>query len=241
MRVNPILRGDLRARASGPKAIAGYTLFLSVLAVLTILSLPPELGRRQEVRQQDLLQVFLIIQSLFIVYLTSATASGEIAVEGEKAPWDLAASPFPGGVIARGKVITSAVFSVLLVALALPLTVVVAGIRGHPLAPIAAAGAVTIAAATAVGTLGALYSTLFESDFSRSAVLWLTLVLMVIGVTVGSGPWQFISPLHVIPAAMTGDGVGVGVALAAYTLLIIAGTAALAARIGAIRREAQAA
>lgn len=239
MRVNPIVRGDLRARTGGGKAVAACTVLLSVLAVLTILSLPPELGRRADARQQDLLQVFLILEALVIIYLTAAMASGEIAVEGEKAPWDLAASPFPPGVIVRGKVFTSAAYPLLLVVLALPLGVVVAGIRGYPLTPILAAGGMTVAAAATAGVLGALYSTIFESDFARSTAHWTTLVALILGPTIGQGPWQFISPLHAVPAAMTADAAGVGIALAAYAALMLAGAAALSVRIGAIRREAR--
>lgn len=241
MRVNPIVRGDLRARTSGGKAIGAATLFLSVLAVLTILSLPPELGRRSDVRQQDVLQVFLTIEALFIIYVAAAMASGEIAVEGEKAPWDLAASPFPAGAIARGKVITSAAHAAFLAVLAMPLGVIVAGIRGSPLAPIIAAGGMTMAAAAAVGVVGALYSTMFESAFSRSAVHWMTLLLVILGPTVGEGAWRFISPLHAVPAAFTGDPVGITIALATYAGLIVVGAGGLTARIDAIRREAQAA
>lgn len=240
MRVNPIVRGDLRARTAG-KAVAACTVFLSVLAVLTILSLPPELGRRTETRQQDLLQVFLTIEGLFVIYLTSAMASGEIVIEGEKAPWDLAAGPFAAGTIAWGKVITSAAYAALLGVLALPLGIVVVGIRGYSLAPILAAGAMTAAAAAAAGILGALYSTMVESDFSRSAIQWTTLLVLILGPTVGQGAWRFISPLHAIPAAMTGDATGVTIALVTYAGLSIAGAMALTARIGAIRREAQAA
>jgi len=241
MRGNPILRGDLRARLAGPNAIAGYTLFLSLLAALAILSLPPELGRMQEVRQQGLLQVFLIIQALFIIYLTSATASGEIAVEGEKPAWDLAASPFSTGTIARGKLATSAAFAALLVLLGLPLTAAVAGIRGQSLAPVAGAGVVIVAAGTALGTLGALYAAVFESDFARTVVHWFTLLVLVLAAAVAPGPWRLVSPVHAIPAAMSGDTTGVLFAIAAYGVLAAAGTAALAARIGAIRREAMAA
>ncbi|HEV8352841.1 MAG TPA: hypothetical protein VGR24_01450 [bacterium] len=241
MRANPILRGDLRARLGGGKALAGYTLFLSLLAVLAILSLPPELGRMQEVRQQGLLQVFLIIQALFIIYLTSATASGEIAVEGEKPAWDLAASPFSTGTIARGKLATSAAFAALLVLLGLPLTAAVAGIRGQALAPVAGASIVIVAAGTALGTLGALYAAVFESDFARTVVHWFTLLIVVLVVAMAPSPWRFVSPVHAIPAAMSSDFTGVLLALAAYGALAAAGAAGLAARIGAIRREAVAA
>jgi hypothetical protein len=241
MRGNPIVRGDLRARASGPKAIAGYTLFLSLLAALAILSLPPELGRMQEVRQQGLLQVFLIVQALFIIYLTSATASGEIAVEGEKPAWDLAASPFSTATIARGKLATSAAFAAFLVALGLPLTAAVAGIRGQALAPVAVAGAVITAAAAALGILGALYAAVFESDFARTVVHWFTLLIVVLAAAVAPPPWRLVSPVYAIPAAMSGDTTGVLLALAAYGVLGAAGAAALAARISAIRREALAA
>ncbi len=241
MRSNPIVRGDLRARLGSSRTAAGATLFLSLLAVLAVLSLPPELGRAPDMRQAGLLQIFLIAQAVFVIYLTSATASGEIAIEGEKAPWDLAVTSFTGGAIARGKLATSAAFALLLVLLALPLTAAVAGIRGQGLASVAAAGAVTVAAATALGIWGAVYSAVFESDFARTAVHWLTLLVVLIGAAVAPLPWKLLSPVYAVPAAMSADAAGTLVALTAYAVLAAAGVIALSTRITAIRREAQAA
>ncbi|HEY3247412.1 MAG TPA: hypothetical protein VGK88_03840 [bacterium] len=240
MRTNPIVRGDLRARLGSAKAIAGYTVFLSLLAVLAILSLPPELGRMQDVRQQGLLQIFVIAQALFVIYFTSATASGEVAIEGEKAPWDLAATSFSSAAIARGKLLTSAVFAMLLVLLGLPLTAAVAGIRGQGLGAVAASGVVVVAAGAALGIWAAVYAALFESDFARTVVHWLTLLGVVLAAAVLPPPWRLISPVYGVPAAMSGDTVGVLIALGIYAALAAGGSVALSSRITAIRREAQA-
>ncbi len=113
MRVNPVFRSDLRYRLTSPKAGTLITVYLAVLGGLAFLSLPPDLGRLDELRQEGLLLAFVIVQTVLAAYLTSATGCGEIVVEGEKTVWDLAASPFPPGVIGRGKVLTATVFALI--------------------------------------------------------------------------------------------------------------------------------
>jgi len=132
--VNPVLRADVRYRLGSPKALVLHTIFLVVVALLTFLSLPPELGRLDELRQEGLLLAFLVVSTVLTMYFTSACACGEIGIEGEKSVWDLAASTFPAGTIAAGKVLSSASFAMLQWALAGPFIAVVAGIRGEPLA-----------------------------------------------------------------------------------------------------------
>lgn len=239
--MNPILRSDLRFRLGSPKALTAYTVFLSVLAMLAFLSLPPDLGRLDELRQEGLLLAFLIVQSVLVAYLTSACACGEIAIEGEKSVWDLAASSFGAGVIASGKVITSVLFAVVLTVLATPFMGIVAGIRGEPWSAVVRAAAVGVPFAAAMGALGALYGALFDSDFARSLMHWLTLVALIVGATVLPAPWDLISPVRGVVVAVR-EGMRPGVVLAAvgYVLAAVAFGWGIRYRIDAIRREARA-
>src|SRR5947207_1832099 len=100
----------------------------------------------------------------------------EIGIDGEKSVCDLAASSFPAGTIALGKVLSAASFAALQWLLAGPFVAVVAGIRGESLMAILRAALVGIAAATAFGATGTFYSIMFESDFARSFAHWTTLL-----------------------------------------------------------------
>ena len=196
--MNPVLRADVRYRLGSPKALAVHTIFLVVVALLTFLSLPPELGRLDELRQEGLLLAFLVVSTVLTMYFTSACACGEIGIEGEKSVWDLAASTFPAGTIAAGKVLSSASFAVLQWALAGPFIAVVAGIRGEPLAVFLRAALVGIPAATAIGAAGTLYSAEFESDFARSFAHWATLLAVVVGANALPAPWHALSPVRAL-------------------------------------------
>jgi len=156
--------------------------------------------------------------------------------------WDLAASPFPPGVIARGKVMTSAAFAALLVIMATPFMVVVAGIRGEPLAGVIRAAAVAIPVATTLGSLGSLYAAVYDSDFARSFVHWITLLAVIVGATALPPPWDGISPVRMVVVAVR-DGFRPEV-LAADALYVIVGfltILAMSRRIARIRAEARAA
>ena len=240
MRVNPVFRSDMRFRLASRKAGTMITVYLAVLGTLAFLSLPPDLGRLDDLRQEGLLLAFLIVETVLAAYLNSAAASGEIIVDGEKSVWDLAASPFPPGVVGRGKVLTAAAFALLLVALATPFLAIVAGIRGEPLRAAVRAAAVALPFVTAVGSLGALYAGVFESDFTRSFVHWLTLVLLVVGVTALPPPWDTLSPVRLVMLAAR-DGVGVRVLLgtAVYIVLAAVSAAGITRRVAAIRGSAQ--
>lgn len=240
MRVNPVFRSDLRHRLTSRKAGTMITVYLAVLGVLAFLSLPPDLGRLDDLRQEGLLLAFLIVETVLAAYLTSATASGEIMVEGEKTVWDLAASPFPPGVIGRGKVLTAATFALLLIALAAPFLAIVSGIRGEPLPAVARAAVVALPFVAALGSLGALYAGVFESDFTRSFVHWLTLLLLVVGATALPAPWDTLSPVRLIMLAAR-DGVGPRVLLGAaiYAALAALAGVGITRRVGAIRDTAQ--
>lgn len=237
--MNAIVRGDLRFRLSSGKAVATHTIFLIVMAILAFLSLPPELGRLEDLRQEGLLLAFLVVETALVTYFTSATACGEIAIEGEKTVWDLAASRFPSGEIAVGKVVTSAAFSTLMLVMAAPFLAIVAAIRGESMNEVARTVVVAIPFATAMGGLGSLYSVVVESDFARSFLHWLTLLAFVVGGTALPPPWDLISPVRGIMLAVRG-GLGLAILMAAAGYLVIAAVAGagIRYRLDAIRREA---
>lgn len=242
MAMNAVTRGDLHARFTSPKALVMLTVYLTVLAALAFLSLPPDLGRLDDLRQEGLLVAFLIVQLVLAAYLTSAPASGEIAMEGEKSVWDLAASPFRAALIARGKLLTSALFAAALTALASPFTVIVAGIRGEPLSALLRAAVVSVPAAASLGSLAALYSAVFDSDFARSFTHWATLLAVIVGATALPAPWDLLSPVQLLIAAVR-DGLHAGVLLviALYVLVAALAAVAIARRVEAIRAQARAA
>lgn len=239
--MNPVLRSDLRFALSSPKALTVHTIFLSVLAALAMLAVPPELGRVDQIGQEGLLRTLLIVQTVLAAYFTSACACREIAIEGEKSVWDLAASPFSSAVIAWGKVGAVAAFGGILNVLAAPLMAVVAGIRGEPLSTIVQAAVVAVPFAAAMGSLGALYGGLFDSDFARSFVHWVTLVAFVVAATALPSPWDLISPVHSIGAAARSDA-GPAVALVAvgYGTVAVLTVWIIRLRVETIRREGRA-
>ena len=236
IRLNPVTRSDLRRRLGRGRALTMVTVYLSVLALLAFLSLPPDLGRLDDLRQEGLLLAFLIVETVLAAYLTSASACGEIAVEGEKSVVDLAASPFTPGTVARGKVLTSLLFATLLTMLAVPFSLVVAGIRGEAPSAVARAAIVTVPVAASLGALGALYSAVFDSDFTRSFVHWLTLLALVVGATALPPPWDVLSPVRMV-ILLARDGLRVDALLASalYALLILPVGVAIARRIERIR------
>lgn len=240
MRLNPVFRSDLRYRLTGRKAGMMLTLYLAALGALAFLSLPPDLGRLDDLRQEGLLLAFLIVETVLAAYLTSAAASGEILVEGEKSVWDLAASPFPPGVVGRGKVLTAGAFALLLTGLAAPFLGIVAGIRGEPLGAVARAAVAGLPFVVAAGVLGALYGGVFESDFTRSFAHWLTLLAFVVGATALPAPWDTVSPVRLVMLA-TRDGLTARVLAGAalYLALAVLGGVAIARRVEAIRSAPQ--
>lgn len=204
--MNPIVRGDLRARVAGPKARTLYTIFLGLLGAVAVLSLPPELGRLDEIRGESLLLTILLLETIFIAYLTGAVASGEITIDGEKSVEDLATARFSSRGIGIGKVLSAVGFAGVLVIFAAPIMSVIAVVQGERLNVIVRAGLVTVLFAGTVGALGAIYSAVIESDFSRSFFHWVTLLVLIAGGAALPDPWNMISPVHSIPAAIHGSG-----------------------------------
>jgi hypothetical protein len=201
--------------------------------ILLLLSLPPEIGRL-DLRDANLLLAFLLVQLIAVTYLSSAIASTEIGVEGEKALPDLALSPFAPRAIAAGKLASSAIYAASLLAAALPLVVLSGALRGSPLWPVIWAEALTLAVATAAGTWGAWLGGRLTSDFSRSLAHWAGLAL-VFGATAWlPDPWSAASPLRMIDALVRS-----GWSAAFITCTIVyAGLAALGALM--VRLQAQA-
>lgn len=238
--MNPVLRADVRYRLGSSKALTLHTIFLVVIGLLTFLSLPPELGRLDELRQDGLVVACLVVSAVLTMYFTSACAAGEISIEGEKFVWDLAASPFAAGTIAWGKMLTAASFAVLQWLLAGPFIILVAAIRGEPLMAILRAALVGIPAATAFGAAGTLYSVEFESDFARSFVHWTILLAVILGANALPAPWRTLSPVRALAIAVR-EGVrpAVWLVVGVYLLAAVLCVGLVRQRVERIRREAQ--
>jgi len=236
--MNPVYRNDVRFRLTGPKAINVVSIYLTLLGVLAMLTLPPDVGHLDELRQEGLLRAMLIVQMVLVAYFTSATACGEIVIDGEKSAWDLAASPFSSQVIARGKVATSAAFAAMLIFVGLPIVTTIGAIRGESLWPVALAPAVGLPFAVGAGSLGTLYSVWFDSEFTRGFVHWLTLVVLIIASAALPAPWNAISPVRLLQLMERGDEPVVLLTASGYLLIATLATAMVRKRIDAIRREA---
>ncbi len=236
--MNAVLRGDLRSRLSSSKAITMHTIFLLVVAILMYLALP-EIGRLDTLRQEGLLLVSVLVTTLLVMYFASSCACGEIALEGEKSVWDLAATSLPAGTVAVGKVLSSSALATVQVLLASPLLAAIAGIRGESLMIVLQVAFVAIPAATAVGTAGALYSALWDSDFARSFVHWMTLLAIVVGANALPPPWNALSPVQALATALKeGTVLPVLLAVTAYLTIAMGCAIAIRHRVDAIRREA---
>lgn len=218
-----------------------HTVLLALIAGLTFLSLPPELGRLNDIRQEGLLIPFLVVTIVLVGYFTSACAAGEIAVEGEKGVWDLAASVFPAHTIATGKVAASAAFALVQCILATPFLIAIAAIRGEPLAQALRAVVVAIPAASALGALGILWSAGMDSDFARGLAHWVTLLVAFIGAAALPEPWDLVSPVRAVVAAARGGLTSpVWAVIGAYLLITALAAWLVRRRIDRIRREARA-
>lgn len=190
-----------------------------------MLSLPPEIGRG-ELRDVNLLFALLAAQMVIATYLTSGFASAELALESERGLPDLVLSAFTPRSIAAGKIQSSALYACYLVALAVPLAVLAASLRGAPLQPIAWAGLVTIAVATAAGTWGAWMGGRFSSDFTRSFLHWVMLGAVFVGTAMLPPPWSVSNPLRLIERAVRdGWSLPMSGVVAAYVVAAAGGAA----------------
>ena len=239
--MNAVLRGDLRSRLSSPKAITMHTIYLLVVAILTYLALP-EIGRLDMPRQEGVLLVSVLVTTLLVMYFASSCACGEIALEGEKSVWDLAATTLPAGTVAVGKVLSSSALAIVQVLFASPLLAAIAGIRGESLMIVWQVAFVAIPAATAVGTAGALYSALWDSDFARSFVHWMTLLAITVGTNALPPPWNALSPVQALAITLKeGTVLPALLPVTAYLAIAMGCAIAIRQRVETIRREAHAA
>jgi hypothetical protein len=234
--LNPVTRGDLHARLGSGRGIKLQTVYLAACSAFLLLSLPPEIGRL-DLRDANLLLAFLAVQAVGVTYLSSAVASSEIGIEGEKGLPDLALSAFSPATVALGKVASSVWYAVYLIAIALPLVVLSASIRGGALAPVAWVGALTVTMAAAAGTWGAWLNGRLTSDFARSLAHW-SLLALVFGATMLLPPaWWPASPLRLIDETVRRGASGwLAVGVAAYLALTALG-AWLIARLIAYARS----
>ncbi len=236
--MNPVLRSELRYRLGGVRAVTVHTVVLAVLAVLTLLALPPDVGRREEVRREGLFTAVLVVAAALVSYVASASGCGEIVMDGEKSAWDLAASPFGAGVIAAGKVLSSAVLAVVQTALTAPFVVVAAGLRGDPPLVVVQAAGVIVPVAAAVGSAGSLYAAVFESDVLRSLAHWTTLGLVFLGPSALPAPWRWAGPVPALSLLVREGWRPVLLPVAAGYLAVAAGCGVLLRlRVLAIRRR----
>jgi hypothetical protein len=226
--LNPVTRGDLHARLGSGRGIRLQTVYLIACSAFLLLSLPPEIGRL-DLRDANLLLAFLVVQAVGVTYLSSAVASSEVAIEGEKGLADLVLSAFSPATVAAGKVASSAWYALYLIAIALPLVVLSASIRGGALGVVAWVGVLTIAMATAAGTWGAWLGGRFTSDFARSLAHW-SLLSLVFGATMLlPASWWPASPLRLIDETVRrGASAWLFVAVAAYLALTAAGAWSIA-------------
>jgi hypothetical protein len=127
------------------------------------------------------------------------------------------------------------------VLLASPLLAAIAGIRGESLTIVVQVAFVAIPAATAVGTAGALYSALWDSDFARSFAHWMTLLAIVVGANALPPPWNVLSPVQVLALTLKeGTVLPALLPVTAYLTIAVGCAVAIRQRVDAIRREARA-
>jgi len=236
--VNPIARGDLRARLGTHRGIWVQTIYLGICSTFLLLSLPPEIGRF-ELREANLLLAFLVVQLVAVTYLTSAFASSELALDGEKGLPDLALSAFSPHAVAVGKLASSGAYACYLVVVGMPLVTLAAALRGAALGTVAAAGVLIIAVATAAGTWGAWLGGRLTSDFTRSFVHWGMLAGVFVGTTLLPPPWSLINPLRLLDLTVR-DGwtVSLAVVAAGYAAAAAAGGMLIRSYIASARLDA---
>jgi hypothetical protein len=228
---NPVLRGDLRARAASPKIFAIELFYLGVLGVLAWLGMPPELGAQGAGRTASLTTALLVVQAIIVTYFTSACAAQEIAVETEKSSVDLVFAPFAPRSIVAGKSLATLATAGYWVLLGAPLVALSAGIRQDPAAGLVSAWAFIAAVAWSMGQMGLWLGIAIESDFSRTLAHWGLLLLVFVGTLALPLPVRTINPVLGISAAQSG-----ALTAAAFAAYIAFGIACDAGARTALRR-----
>lgn len=217
---NPVLRGDLRARAASRKIFAIELFYLGVLGVLVWLGMPPELGAQTADRTASLTTALLVVQAVIVTYFASACAAQEIAVETEKSSVDLVFAPFAPRSIVAGKSLATLATAGYWLLLGMPLVVLSAGIRRDPAAGLLSAGALIILVAWSVGQLGLWLGIAIESEFSRTLAHWGFLVLVFVATLALPFPARMLNPVLGIAAAQRG-----ALPAAAYAAYLVLGIA----------------
>jgi hypothetical protein len=201
---NPVLRGDLRARAASRKVFAIEFFYLGVLGALAWLGMPPELGPQTAERTASLTTALIAVQAILVTYFTSACAAQEIAVETEKSPVDLVFAPFAPRSIVAGKSVATLVTAGYWLLLGAPFVALSAGIRQDSAAGLASAGALIAVVAWSMGQLGMWLGIAIESEFSRTLAHWGLLLLVFVGTLALPMPARTINPVLGVAAAQRG-------------------------------------
>jgi hypothetical protein len=234
---NPVTRGDLRARFASPKIVWLLRLYLAVLGLLAVFTLPPESGRLPGLPEGEPIQPFILFQLGWVAYLTSALAVGEIGVEGEKVILDLAVTSFPARTIALGKLWTSLTTAAALTVVALPLLALIAPPDPIQIPRLLRALTVLALLAVPLAAIGTWLSAAVSSDLVRTVVHW----LLFLGVF-GAARWlpeplAALSPLRIVVAAYRGAPDGWTAALFPYLACAVGATFLTGRLVAAVRRE----
>ena len=237
IQLNPVTRGDLRSRLASPKILWVLRLYVAVLSLLAVFSLPPETGRLPGLVETELLQLFLLFQLGWVAYLTSALAVGEIAVEGEKQILDLAVTSFPPRTIALGKLWTAALFAAALVAAAVPLVALLAPPEVGAIPQLLRALLVMVVLAVPLAAVGTWLTAAISSDLLRTMVHWSLFLGLFAATRWLVDPLAFLNPLRIVAAAYGGTPSAWPLALLPYLAIAAAGTALTGRLVLVVRRE----
>jgi len=237
IQLNPVTRGDLRSRLASPKILWVLRLYVAVLSLLAVFSLPPESGRLPGLVETELLQLFLLFQLGWVAYLTSALAVGEIAVEGEKQILDLAVTSFPPRTIALGKLWTAALFAAALVAAAVPLVALLAPPEVGAIPQLLRALLVMVVLAVPLAAVGTWLTAAISSDLLRTMVHWSLFLGLFAATRWLADPLALLNPLRIVAAAYGGTPSAWPLALLPYLAIAAAGTALTGRLVLAVRRE----
>ena len=237
IQLNPVTRGDLRSRLASPKILWVLRLYVAVLSLLAVFSLPPETGRLPGLVETELLQLFLLFQLGWVAYLTSALAVGEIAVEGEKQILDLAVTSFPPRTIALGKLWTAALFAAALVAAAVPLVALLAPPEVGAIPQLLRALLVMVVLAVPLAAVGTWLTAAISSDLLRTMVHWSLFIGFFAATRWLADPLALLNPLRIVAAAYGGTPSAWPLALLPYLAIAAAGTALTGRLVLVVRRE----
>jgi hypothetical protein len=226
---NPVLRGDLRARAGSRKVFTIELFYLGVLGVLAWLGMPPELGAQAGERTASLTTALLVVQAVIVTYFASACAVQEIAVETEKSSIDLVFAPFAPRTIVAGKSAATAATVVYWLLLGAPLIALSAGIREDGTAGLVSAAAFTAVVAWSMAQLGLWLGIAIDAEVSRTFAHWTLLLAVFVGTL--APPMRELNPVLGISAAQAGT-----LPAAAYFAYLALGAACDAAAGLALRR-----